>query len=91
MKPENILLDENFHIKITDFGTARIIDDPLEKESNQEDISVKGRRKNSFVGTAQFVPPEILNGMEPHIGTDLWSLGCVVYQMLSGKHLFSGK
>lgn len=88
MKPENILLDENFHIKITDFGTARIIDDPLEQESNQE---LKIARKNSFVGTAQFVSPEILNGMEPHIGTDLWSLGCVIYQMLSGKHLFSGK
>ncbi|CAF0845092.1 unnamed protein product [Brachionus calyciflorus] len=87
LKPENILLDENFHIKLTDFGTARIIDDPLEKKDEE---SKPVRRKNSFVGTAQYVSPEILNGKAPHIGTDLWALGCIVYQMLTGKHLFTG-
>ncbi|RNA28243.1 hypothetical protein BpHYR1_003956 [Brachionus plicatilis] len=90
LKPENILLDEHFHIKITDFGSARIIDDPLEQKQLQEGNTSLVRRKNSFVGTAQFVSPEILNGKEPHIGTDLWSLGCIIYQLLSGKHLFTG-
>ena len=92
LKPENILLDEDYHVKLTDFGTARIIDDPQEnQESQQTSDSKPVRRKNSFVGTAQFVSPEILHGKEPHIGTDLWSLGCIVYQMLTGKHLFTGK
>ena len=91
------------HIKLTDFGTAKIIDDPEEnnqqasQSASNESISTSSpssssnlRRKNSFVGTAQFVSPEILKGKDAHIGTDLWSLGCIVYQMISGKHMFTG-
>ncbi|CAF4649794.1 unnamed protein product, partial [Rotaria sp. Silwood2] len=48
------------------------------------------QRKNSFVGTAQFVAPEILQHGSIHIGSDFWSLGCVIYQMVTGKHLFHG-
>ena len=95
MKPENILLDENLHIKLTDFGTARILDDqepkiePETSETNEESRPV--RRRNSFVGTAQFVAPECLHGKSPHIGSDLWALGCIVFQMITGKHLFAGR
>ncbi len=48
------------------------------------------RRRNSFVGTAQFVSPECLQGQAPHMGSDLWALGCIIFQMLTGNHLFSG-
>lgn len=48
------------------------------------------RRKASFVGTAQYVSPEILKGQAAHLSTDLWSFGCIIYQMLSGDHLFKG-
>ena len=88
MKPENILLDENFHIKLIDFGTARIIGE--EKNSNENGNNRPARRRNSFVGTAQFVAPECLQGKEPHIANDLWALGCIIYQMITDKHLFTG-
>jgi 3-phosphoinositide dependent protein kinase-1 len=102
LKPENILLDEAYHIKITDFGSARILDDPPEAQTAQQkqqknesslaDTSPKKetKRRNSFVGTAQFVSPEVLQGKEPHIGSDLWALGCIIYQMITQKHLFTG-
>ena len=95
LKPENILLDENFHIKLTDFGTARILDDQESKIESDTTETNEGnrpiRRRNSFVGTAQFVAPECLHGKSPHIGSDLWALGCIVFQMITGKHLFAGR
>ncbi|KAF8837303.1 kinase-like protein, partial [Paxillus ammoniavirescens] len=77
LKPENLLLDSNFRIKITDFGTGKIL------ESSQE-------RAHSFVGTAQYVSPELLERNETSKSSDLWSLGCIVFQMIAGKFAFQG-
>ncbi|XP_031563299.1 3-phosphoinositide-dependent protein kinase 1-like [Actinia tenebrosa] len=71
LKPENILLDEKMHIQITDFGTAKILND-----------NDKGR--NSFVGTAQYVSPELLTDKRACKSSDIWALGCIIYQLLSG-------
>lgn len=79
LKPENILLDENMHILIADFGSARILD-----ERNPEQELDSRRRTNSFVGTAQYVSPEILRGEQLTKAADLWAVGCIIYQMISG-------
>eukprot|EP00043_Microstomoeca_roanoka_P019440 m.218731 g.218731 ORF g.218731 m.218731 type:complete len:401 (+) comp16994_c4_seq2:595-1797(+) len=73
LKPENVLLDENMHIKITDFGTAKIL-----KKSESD-------RNDSFVGTAQYVSPELLSEKSAGKSSDLWALGCIMYQLLAGK------
>ena len=100
LKPENILMDENYHIKLTDFGSGRILmPEPASSKELDDKKTVSTdqangkpiRRRNSFVGTAQFVAPEILQGKEANLGSDLWGLGCIIFQMLTGKHLFSGK
>uniref|UniRef100_H2Z6B1 3-phosphoinositide-dependent protein kinase 1 n=1 Tax=Ciona savignyi TaxID=51511 RepID=H2Z6B1_CIOSA len=78
LKPENILLTDDMHIQITDFGTAKLPND------HRSDL----KRTTSFVGTAEYVPPELLTTKRSCISSDLWALGCIIYQMLSGKTPF---
>lgn len=79
LKPENILLNEHMHTLIADFGSARILD-----EKNGEADFESRKRTNSFVGTAHYVSPEILKGEQLTKAADLWALGCIIYQMISG-------
>ncbi|CAF1013115.1 unnamed protein product [Adineta ricciae] len=94
LKPENILLTDDMHIQLTDFGSGVIIEnnnaDSQSDDKKSSDEEKKLKRTNSFVGTAQFVAPEILKRGAIHVGSDLWSLGCIIYQMTTGKHLFRG-
>ena len=73
LKPENILITDLGHIKIADFGTA------LMGEECEE---------IGFDGTAEYVSPEVLGSKPATKGCDLWALGCIVYQMLSGTTPF---
>ncbi|KAH8093861.1 kinase-like protein [Cristinia sonorae] len=76
LKPENVLLDDNFRVKICDFGTGKILGD--------------SDRAATFVGTPQYVSPELLERNETTKSSDYWALGCIVYQMISGKFAFHG-
>ena len=74
LKPENILLSSDMHILVTDFGSAKIV------SSSDSDVEagVEGEggqaRRNSFVGTAQYVSPEILTNSGSSKASDLWAL-----------------
>ncbi|OHT01066.1 AGC family protein kinase [Tritrichomonas foetus] len=78
IKPENILIDSQNRVKVTDFGTAKIFDS---NESFKYD-------RGSFVGSADYVSPEIM--LETPVGpsSDIWSFGCVAYAMIVGEAPF---
>ncbi|OLY83012.1 3-phosphoinositide-dependent protein kinase 1 [Smittium mucronatum] len=82
LKPENILLGSDMHILVTDFGTAKVLDDSTDKSSDL--------RTNSFVGTAEYVSPELLLNKSSGKSSDIWALGCIAYQLLSGRPPFKG-
>ncbi|XP_058821050.1 3-phosphoinositide-dependent protein kinase 1 isoform X2 [Topomyia yanbarensis] len=106
LKPENILLDENFHTMIADFGSSRIGNTELQySSSNESDENDETethlddaknfrkhskRKRGSFVGTAQYVSPEILKGKYSTRASDLWSFGCIIYQLIAGSPPFRG-
>lgn len=84
LKPENILIDDQMRVRITDFGTARLLE---KKNDDSEDYPIDVRAK-SFVGTAEYVSPELLESKYCGKPGDIWAFGCIIYQMIAGKPPF---
>ena len=76
IKPENILLDLDGHIKLTDFGLSKIC------SGNNEKVY-------TICGTPYYIAPEIIQRKGYNKAVDWWSLGCLMYEMLFGKPLFN--
>eukprot|EP01080_Neovahlkampfia_damariscottae_P004609 gene4609-7991_t len=83
LKPENLIFDKNMQLKVTDFGTAKLLDSNSEEE-------LQKRVKGTFCGTAQYVSPEVIAGEEQSMASDLWGLGCIIYQLYTSKYPFIG-
>ncbi|XP_012090189.2 3-phosphoinositide-dependent protein kinase 2 [Jatropha curcas] len=85
IKPENLLLTGDGHIKIADFGSVKPMQD---SRITVLPNAASDDKACTFVGTAAYVPPEVLNSSPATFGNDLWALGCTLYQMLSGTSPF---
>lgn len=79
IKPENIVIDSLGRAKVLDFGIARITEDQAVTKANVA------------IGTVQYVSPEQAKGSDITFASDLYSLGLVFYEMLTGKRTFYGE
>jgi eukaryotic-like serine/threonine-protein kinase len=77
IKPHNVLVDSEGHAKVTDFGIARAGASQMTEEG-------------SIIGTAQYLSPEQARGTQVDQTSDLYSLGIVLYEMLTGTVPFTG-
>lgn len=72
LKPENVLLSHEGNVRLTDFGLSK------------ENVSEKDRGAHTFCGTPEYIAPEILNRSGHGRAVDWWSLGALLYEMLTG-------
>eukprot|EP01091_Cochliopodium_minus_P014345 TRINITY_DN485_c0_g1_i2.p1 TRINITY_DN485_c0_g1~~TRINITY_DN485_c0_g1_i2.p1 ORF type:complete len:460 (-),score=184.20 TRINITY_DN485_c0_g1_i2:146-1525(-) len=88
LKPSNLLLNSECLMKVADFGLARSVASLMHKdEDNQEENPVL----TEYVATRWYRAPEILLGSTTYTkGVDMWSVGCIIGELLSGKPMFPG-
>ena len=79
IKPQNILILDDGRVKITDFGIAMAL--------NQKELT----QTNSVMGSVHYLPPEQANGSGSTIKSDIYSLGILMYELLTGKVPFRGE
>jgi len=82
LKPENVLIGAKGHVKLTDFGLAKLI----EKDKNGDFGTT-----NTFCGTIEYMAPEIIVGKGHSKEVDWWTLGTLMYDMLEGRPPFQAE
>jgi Tol biopolymer transport system component len=93
LKPANIKVATSGAVKVLDFGLAKIDDggDSGGDLSHSPTVTVAGTRDGVILGTAGYMSPEQARGKPLDKRTDIWSFGCILYEMLTGRQAFAGE
>ena len=75
LKPQNLLVNENLNLKISDFGLAK------QYQTNTIDKTLK----QTFCGSPIYMAPEILNNNDYDSKSDIWSIGVIIYELITGR------
>ncbi len=91
IKPENVMVRPDGYVKLLDFGIAKLTERPGESsDTDQVTRTLLQTRDGAIVGTVPYMSPEQARGAAVDARSDIWSLGCLFYEMLAGRSPFAG-
>src|SRR5829696_3355437 len=91
VKPENVMLDEEVHVKVLDFGIAKQVASVASVDTEAPTSARVNTASGVVLGTTAYMSPEQVRGQDLDGRSDVWSLGCVLYEMLAGRAPFEEK
>jgi eukaryotic-like serine/threonine-protein kinase len=90
LKPANVMLGNDGRAKILDFGIAKALQPAGSSDANASTTVMPTTEPGIVLGTAAYMSPEQTRGKPVDRRTDIWSFGCVLYEMLAGRPAFEG-
>ncbi len=90
IKPENVMVRLDGLVKVLDFGLAKLTEQTATSDSEATTRALVKTDPGMVMGTAQYMSPEQARGLEVDARTDVWSFGCVLYEMVAGRAPFDG-
>jgi serine/threonine protein kinase/Tol biopolymer transport system component len=90
LKPENLFVTSDGRVKILDFGVAKLQPAPEESGRSVEDLTTV-TRSGAVIGTVAYMSPEQLRGKAVDHRSDIFSVGAILYEMLTGRRAFRGE
>jgi tRNA A-37 threonylcarbamoyl transferase component Bud32 len=90
LKPSNIKLTAAGHVKVLDFGVAKLMHGDSGFGAPEATLALGGTKEGALVGTVAYVSPEQAMGDHVDARSDIWAFGCLLYEMLTAKRAFPG-